>query len=398
MKTQRHILFVDFDGLHIAVERTLNPRLRGRPVAIGNRTDCRGVVAAASTEARGYGIYPSMTTSAALHRCPDLIVVNSDLELYTRASATVREHLQRFSPCFEFPSLDAAYLDLTGMHRLFGGAVDIGARIRREVRERYDLEPTIGVAGNKLVSRIASRVVKPAGLCDVTPGSEREFLAPLHVRRLPGVGPHIAKRLEEFSIETVGELAAAPRSFLTCTFGKRGEVLFARARGIDHTPVRTVPRPTAITHDETLIRDSNDRELARRVLFTAVEHCARQLRAHGLLAARVSVSIFHVDGRRAGGDHRLAIATDLDDELHDGAREIIDRVSTSRVAVRRIGVRLSGFSPASPQMSLLDDGRRYDRKRALTSAVDRIRRVHGVNSIIYGRAMHEAAPALARAC
>ncbi|MFC1476319.1 hypothetical protein ACFLQW_04905, partial [Candidatus Zixiibacteriota bacterium] len=343
--------------------------------------------------ARECGVYPSMATSAALHRCPELIVVDADNELYSRASEAVGEYLQNFSPNFESPSVDAAYLDLTGMHKLFGATVDIGARINREVGEQFDLKSTIGVAGNKLVSRIASRLVRPAGLCDVTPGSEREFLAPLNVRRLPGIGAQIARRLGEFSIETVGELAAAQRSFLVCTFGKRGEVLYARAQGIDHSPVRPVRRPSVIAFAETLVHDSNDRELVLRVLFNAVEKCARQMREYNLLAGRVVVVVSYLDGHRINGSHRLVIATDLDDEIHDGAVDVIRRLHTSRVAVRRIGVQLSGFSPASPQMTLIEDGRRYDRRRALVSAVDRIRGMHGFGAIAYGRTLPGSARA-----
>jgi len=395
MKTQRYILHADFDTFYIAVERAMNPRLRGRPVVIGNRADRRGIVAAVSPEARQYGVYPSMTISRATLLCPSLTVVDGNADLYSRSSEAVGEIMQRFTPWFEAASVDEAFLDLTGTQKLFGGAVDVGARLRREVKDRFSLDLTIGVAANKLVSRIASRTVKPTGLCDVTPGSECAFLAPLPVRRLPGIGPLTDKRLADFNIITVGELQDTARPFLTSAFGKRGEILYAHARGIDDTPVRPASRPTAIYHEETFVNDTNDRILIENVLFSAVEAAGLSLRAQGLTAKYISVNIQYVDSRRADAGARLAETTDLDLEIYSGAEQTLQRALTNRMAVRRIGVRLSRLSPAIPQLSLIDTGRQYDRQRALTSAVDRIRHTHGINAIAYGRVLHARANAAA---
>jgi len=387
MPGERYILYIDFGEFRIAVERSINPRLHRRPVVIGNRGERQGIVAAVSAEARRYGIYPTMTVSAAWSRCPELIVIGGNHELYSRAADEICVYLRQFTPCWEFPAPGTAFLDVTGMHRLFGNAIDIGARIGRETQHRYHLTPTIGVAGNKLVSKIACGSVESAGLCDVAPGSEREFLAPLPVRRLPGVGPGVAKRLGDFNIETVGELAEAQRQFLTSTFGRRGDVLSARARGIDHSPVRTVQRPASILEEETLVRHSNDRELFGRILFCLAERGGRRLRAQRLLAGRIVVTVTYIDGRRVNGTQHPVVATDVDDEIHDDAREVFERVHTCRTAVRRIGVELSRFSPADQQLDLLDDKYRYGRKRALVSAVDRIRNIHGFDAITFGRTL-----------
>ncbi len=385
MNTQRCILHADFDAFYISVERVLNPRLRGRPVVVGNRGEKRGVVAAVSAEARSCGIYASMTTARALNLCPSLVVVDGNFDLYRQASGAVSEHLQRFSPYFEPATLDEVYLDLTGTQKLFGQAVDIGTRLCREIKNRFSLDLTVGVAANKLVSKIASRTIKPTGLCDVTPGSESVFLAPLPVHCLPGVGPHTEKRLAEFNIETIGELASAGRPFLQCAFGRRGYMLHAHAQGIDHTPVVSARTPKIVTHEETLTHDSNNRSLIRTALFHSAEKTSHCLRGHRLLAKRVSVHLQYIDGRHSRGDHILLEATDLDDEIYAGAARVLKRILTGRLAVRRVGVRLSHLLPAGPQLTLMDNGRQYDRKRSLISAVDRIRRTYGFSSISYGR-------------
>lgn len=390
MDTQRHILHADFDAFYISVERALNPHLRERPAVVGNRADKRGVVAAVSAEAREFGIHPSMTIARALTLCPRLHIVDGDYEMYHRASAAVGEYLQRFSPYFEPASVDEAYLDLTGTQRLFGGAVDIGARISREIRNRFSLDLRIGVAANKLVSKIASRSIKPTELCDVTPGSESAFLAPLEVRRLPVVGPRMTKRLLDFNIETIGDLAEAARAFLTSAFGRRGFILYAQARGIDDTPVQRIHKPKTITQEETFTHDSNSRELISAAIFRAIEKAALCLRRHELLAGSVSVSVRYIDGKQTTGSQRLPQATDLDEEIYAGATAGLKRALTRRLAVRCLGIRLSHLCPASPQLSLIEDGRRYDRKRALVSAIDRIRDTFGVGSIVSGRVLNQS--------
>ncbi len=387
MNRNRHILFTDFDGFYIAVERSINPRLHNRPLAIGSQRAQRGVIAAVSPEARQYGVYPSMTTSAALSRCPELYVIDGDFALYRRAARGVRSYLRQFSPQFEWSTLDQAYIDVTGTQRLFGDVVDLGARIHREIHARYRLQLTIGVAINKLVAKIAARTARPAGLCDVAPGSECEFLAPLPIGSLPGVGPATQKRLGEFNIETVGDLAATKREFLLSAFGVRGQILYARARGIDYTPVGLSTTPSHITVDKTLTNDSNDRHLLRAVIFLLAEQAGQQLREHGRQTQKVALTLTFIDGHRADSAIRSDFATDLDDEIGDAAVHSLQRMNTGRQAVRRITLKLTDLIPANRQMSLLDDSRNYDRKRLLSSVIDAIRRRHGATAIQRGRTL-----------
>jgi len=210
----RTVLHADLDAFFVAVERVRDPRLRGRPVVVGGSPAERGVVAAASYEARALGIHSAMPMAQALRLCPDLVRVRGSHGLYRRASRAVFELLGAYTPIVERVSVDEAYLDLSGTERLFGRAVDAAERMRREVRERLRLDLSIGVACNRLVSKIASAFAKPRGLFEVLPGQEARFLAPQPVATLPGVGPVTERRLLDFNIPRLGQLAVTERWFL----------------------------------------------------------------------------------------------------------------------------------------------------------------------------------------
>lgn len=380
----RFVLYADFDAFFVSVERACNPSLRGRPLAVGGMPESCGIVIAASQEARDFGVYPSMSVSSARKLCNDLVVVQGNDSLYRKASCSVIDHFRRFSPRYETVSVDAAYLDLTGVQKLFGPAVDVGARLRREITDKYNLDLAIGVASNKLVSKVASQVVMPGGLCDVRQGDETGFLAPLPIGKLPGVGWSIEKRLWELNIETIRELAGTDRVLLDRLFGRRGKVLHAHAHGLDDSPVGRTRKPKTVGYEETLDRDCNDRNVLRMILFGCVEVAASQLRVLEMTTRDLAVRVQFIDGISTNRKTKLAYHTDIDREIYASSEELLDLCLTRRTSVRQIGVRCSRLTPFSPQLRLFDDQRGCDRSRSLMSAIDCIRRNHGEHSLSWG--------------
>ena len=384
----RPILHVDLDSFFVAVERVLDPRLNGRPVAVGGSPESRGVVSSASYEARARGVRSGMAMARALRLCPDLVRVRGRHEVYARASKAVRGVLDGFSPVVEPLSVDEAWLDLGGTGILFGGAVDTAERIRREVRDRLRLDLTVGVAHNRLVSKVASTFAKPRGLFEVRLGCAAGFLAPLPVRSLPGVGPVTDRRLQELSIPRLGVLAATETWFLEAVFGNSGPSMRARARGEDSTPVRPpgeAPTRRSIGHEETFPEDIDDPRLLKARLRRLLDKAARRLRKKGLLAGKVSVKIRWADFSTVTRDATLAQPTDHDLELVGPAMDLFDRMAARRPLVRLVGVRLSGLARGFRQPSFLDH--RAERSRRLVSAMDAVRGRHGFDAVRAGEAV-----------
>lgn len=382
---QRSILHVDLDAFFVAVERVLEPNLRGRPVVVGGAPAERGVVAAASYEARAFGVRSAMPMAQALRLCPDLVRVPPRFDVYERASRAVFRVLESYTPVVEPVSVDEGYLDLTGTERLFGRAVDVAERLRREVRERLRLDLTVGVARNRLVSKVASDFAKPAALFDVRPGQEPRFLAPLPVQALPGIGPVTARRLLDFNIQRLGGLAATEEWFLEEVFGSFGAAMQAHARGEDDTPVCPPwerPEAKSIGHEETFPRDTDDHAFLRGKLQELLEHAARRLRADGLLARRVTVKLRYADFVTEARDATLACATDHDVEFLEPALSLLHRMAARRTLVRRLGVRLSDLRRGFWQGTLWDE--RRARERQLIAALDRVRQRYGARKVRTG--------------
>ena len=388
----RFILHADFDAFLVSVERACNPSLRGRPLVVGGSPQARGIIVAASPEARAFGIRPAMPVASARKLCGDLVIVQGNDSLYRRASHAVSDHFQRYTPRYEAASIDEAYLDLTGVQRLFGKAVDVGSRLRKEIIDKFRLELAIGVASNKLVSKVASYLAKPGGLCDVSAGTEADFLAPLPVGRLPGVGLQVERRLWDFNIETIHELAVTDRILLERIFGRRGRILHAHAQGLDDSPVGQTRKPKFAGHEVMLDQDGNDRNVLRAMLFGCVEIAAAQLRTLELTARHLAVRIQYVDGISTTRKTVLENPTDIDSEIFATSEELMQLCLSRRAAVRQIGLRCTRLAPYNPQMRLFADRGGYDRQRSLMDAIDRVRLDHGAGALAWGRALNATRP------
>src|SRR6187551_3814899 len=267
MRAMRTILHVDLDAFFAAVEQRDRPELRGKPVIVGGVPPGRGVVSAASYEARVYGVHSAMSVTEAYRRCPHGVFLPVDGRRYQQASRDVMAVLRRFTPQVEPISIDEAFLDVTGSLALFGDGATIAAAIKAATRDEVGLTASVGVASTKLVAKIGSDLRKPDGLVVVPPGEEAAFLAPLPISRLWGVGEKTAAVLRDFGVVTIGDLASLPPAAMERRFGKHGAALVARAHGLDADPVATGDPAKSVGHEHTFGTDTSEREKIERTVL-----------------------------------------------------------------------------------------------------------------------------------
>src|SRR5712691_6816472 len=274
----RSVLNVDIAAFPIAVERVIDRGLRGRPVLLAPPGSARAPVLVASQEAAREGVRAGMPLPLALRRCPGAAVLHPNEPLYRRATGAVLALLGGYSPLIEPAAPGQTFLDLTGTSRLFGAAQDAAARIRREIEARLRLQPTVGLATNKLVSRVAARVIRPDGLCDIFPGAEAPFLAPLPVGVLPDARREAREWLEDLAISRVSDLLVLSLPQIRIAFGWRGDRLRRQALGIDDSPVRPPETSPSVMEEETLAEDSNEEAVLLRALLRLCERAGARLR------------------------------------------------------------------------------------------------------------------------
>ncbi|MBI4470094.1 MAG: DNA polymerase IV [Acidobacteria bacterium] len=383
----RNVIYFNVPVFPIAVERVVDLRLRGRPVVVALPGAERAVITAASGEALRAGIRKGMPVFRARKLCHDTIVLPPNPTLYERASHALINLLDRFSPVLEPAGFGHAYLEMTGTTRLFGTAKDAAARVADEVASRLRLPATVGVASNKLVSHVAADVIRTAGVQEVCPGDEASFLAPLPVRRLPGVGPVTLEQLLEFNIRQIRELAAVPLPQLVTVFGAEGVHLHERALGIDPTPVYPPTAAPALLEEEALGEDSNDCDLLSAHLFQLIERGARRLRSTHSSAGKIMLHIRYADYREAVQQSHLAPPTSHESRLFAAAQLLLMKVLTRRTRVRHLAVRFGDLGPDTEQLLLFPDLRDpvCGIQPALSRTIDRLRQRFGEHAIQWAR-------------
>jgi DNA polymerase-4 len=387
--TDRTILHVDLDAFFAAVEQRDRPELRGKPVIVGGDPRGRGVVSAASYEARRFGVHSAMSLNEAVRRCPDGVFLPVDGRRYQQASRDVMAVLRRFTPQVEPISIDEAFLDVTGSRELFGEGEAIARLIKAAVREEVGLTISVGVATTKLVAKIASDLRKPDGLVVVPPGDEAGFLAPLPISRLWGVGEKTAVVLADYGVRTIGDLAALAPDVVIRRFGKHGGSLVDRARGIDADPVHLGDPAKSVGHEHTFDADTRDPELIERTLLGMADGVAGRLRSAGVRASTVAVKIRDSSFRTITRQRTLPEPTDMTEPIFHAALEL------ARPEVRGIRVRLLGVTASNlgerEQLGLFpaDD----PRHRAAVEAADALRRRYGEGAVMRGRLVGAQLPA-----
>lgn len=387
--TTRTILHVDLDAFFAAVEQRDRPELRGRPVIVGGDPGGRGVVSAASYEARRFGVRSAMSLREAGRRCPDGVFLPVDGRRYQQASRDVMAVLRRYTPQMEPISIDEAFLDVTGSIPLFGSGETIAGAIKASVREDVGLTVSVGVATTKLVAKIASDLRKPDGLVVVAPGAEAAFLAPLAIGRLWGVGEKTAAALAEYGVTTIGDLAALPPDVVIRRFGKHGASLVERARGIDADPVHEGDPAKSVGHEHTFDVDTSDPEVIERTLLAMADGVSGRLRSAGVRASTITVKIRDTSFRTITRQRTLPEPTDLTEPIYRAALEL------ARPEVRGIRVRLLGVSASNlgerEQLGLF--ATEDPRRRAAIEAADALRRRFGAGVVTRGRLVDARLPA-----
>jgi DNA polymerase-4 len=389
MNTMRTVLHVDLDAFFAAVEQRDHPELRGKPVIVGGVPPGRGVVSAASYEARAFGVHSAMSVTEAYRRCPHGVFLPVDGRRYQQASRDVMAVLGHFTPLVEPISIDEAFMDVTGSRPLFGEGPEIAAAIKAAIREEVGLTASVGVATTKLVAKIASDLRKPDGLVVVPAGEEAAFLAPLPISRLWGVGDKTAMVLVEYGVKTIGDLAALSPDLLVRRFGKHGASLVTRAVGLDDDPVHEGDPAKSVGHETTFDVDSSDPEVIERTLLALSDGVAGRLRSAGVKASTIAVKIRDSSFRTITRQRTLAEPTDLTEPIFRAALEL------ARPQVRGIRVRLLGVTASHlgerEQLGLFPDD--DPRRRKAIEAADAVRRRFGSKAVTRGRLVGAGLPA-----
>lgn len=382
------ILHVDMDAFFVSVELLERPELRGKPVVVGGQPDRRGVVSAASYEARRYGIHSAMPLRTAGKLCPDAIFLEGRHELYAEWSDRIATILSRFSPVVEMASIDEAYLDLSGTSRLHGPPLAAAHALLTEIGAKTGLPCSAGLARTRLVAKVASDQAKPRGLVWVPAGAESKFLGPLSVRRIPGIGRVTEAALQTMGIETVGQLAGIPEDRLQEVFGRWGTALYRKAHGEDSYEFVIDAEPKSISHSHTFGSDTKDRRTLEAMLSHLCQKGAKRLREASLDARTVTLRIRYSGFQTVTRSHTLSEPTHLDPVLLAALRRLFER-HCERRPVRLIGIEFGTLSHGANQIALFGSESREKLER-LARATDQLRDRFGFTTIQLGGSLGSA--------
>ena len=378
----RTIIHLDMDAFYASVEILDRPELAGRPVVVGGTSD-RSVVSAASYEARKYGIHSAMPLVRARQLCPEGVFLPVRMGRYREISDRIMAIFERFTPLVEPISLDEAFLDVTGSSRLFGSGVEIAVAIKKMIEEETGLTGSAGVATSKLLAKIASDLQKPDGLTVVEPGREKEFLAPLPIGKLWGVGKTTLKELALLGVAAIGDLAGLPVEILGARFGKSGNYLHRAARGLDERPVVPEREAKSVGHEATYEEDLVDRDRMRRELLSLATRVGARLRRYGLRGRTITLKVKFHDFKLVSRGTTLNEGTDDDLTIFRQAGELLRQTEAGRRPVRLLGISLSNLvqSDAPHQTDLFGASRQKARREQLNRAVDDVNRKFGCQAL-----------------
>jgi DNA polymerase IV len=377
------ILHVDMDAFFVSVELLERPELRGKPVVVGGRPDQRGVVTAASYEARKYGIQSAMPLRTAGRLCPHAIFLDGHHVKYTLWSDRVASILAKFSPIVEMVSIDEAYLDLAGTERLHGAPLAAADKLLRTITRETGLPCSGGLASTRLVAKVASDQGKPRGLVWVPPGREAQFLAPLPVRKIPGIGKVTEKALRALGIETVDQIAAVPQEKLEKIFGQWGTSLYRKARGGDSYEFVLDAEPKSISQNHTFNEDTADLPALTAVLSHLSQKACKRLREAGLAARTLTLTVRYQGFDTHTRSKTLAESASLDSGISAVFQNLFLQHLDRKRKVRLLGVSLSAFTHDEQQLDLLQSGER-EKLEKLTQVADRLRDKFGFSKVQFG--------------
>lgn len=382
----RRIMLVDLDAFFVSVEQVLKPELKGKPVIVGGKPDRRGVVAAASYEARAFGVHSAMPLATAYRLCPQAIFIEGDLSHYRKASGKFMTILADFAPDLEPAGLDEAYLDVTGFESVYGSIKQMAVQMKQRIKKETGLCASVGIAGGKVVAKVACERSKPDGLLEVPAGEDGTFLAPLPVGDLPGVGKKTELVLKDLGIKTVGHLASTPLDILKRRFGIWGDLMQRHARGIDDGKVEPPGVARSISRENTFGVDTRDNAFLEATLRNLSERVGADLRGRGKQARCVTLKLRYADFTTITRQRTLRQSDNSDRLIFETGLNLLKAALLSdRSPVRLIGIGVSGLVEANRQLDMLDSS--AWRWEQLDKAVDRIRDKYGFNAIQTGRSL-----------
>ncbi|HSB06968.1 MAG TPA: DNA polymerase IV [Thermodesulfobacteriota bacterium] len=378
----RIILHIDMDAFFMSVEQRDNPSLQGKPAAVCGSLS-RSVITSASYEARPYGLRAGMPTQEAKRRCPNLILVEGNHTKYTEVSARIFSHLKNYTPCVEVASIDEAYLDITESQLLFKSGLNIAHSIKDRIRERESLTCSIGIAPNKLLAKLGSRLKKPDGLVIIQPEEVEGFLKDLPVGKIHGIGPKLEESLNAIGIFTCGQLGKIPVSFLKRRFGVIGERLHEMGLGLDESPVVPFDEEEdakSLSHSVTLEEDTSDPILIRKVLLHLSERVSKRMRKDGFYGRRITLTVRYSDFFTFTKQKTLSQWVNSGNEIFCHSLQIFESIS-HRKPIRLLGVGVSLFKKEWSQLDLFE---KREKKDNLLKAMDRVNERFGDWTLTWG--------------
>ena len=378
----RTIFHLDLDAFFVSVERILDPKLNNKPVIVGGDPKYgRGVVAACSYEARAFGLHSAMPIRTAYKLCPQGIYLHGHGDEYTRFSKIVKDILEQYAPLIEQASIDEFYLDMTGTQKMYGSMFGFAARLQKEIWDKIGLPISIGIGSNKTIAKIGSDCMKPKGITYIIPGMEKEFLAPMNVETIPGVGKVMKQSLNARAIYRISDITKLSSDYFGTAFGKYGIDLWRKAHG-EGTEYLTIQRSRkSISRESTFGNDVTSEEEINNTLFYLTGKVCQTLRNKGWEASTVDIKLRYTDFQTLTRAKSIK-PTDDDKIIFETAWDLMKKARTRRVGVRLIGIGLTNFSPLNEQEYLFED---YQIKRKkMLRAVTRIRDKFGYDSLLFG--------------
>jgi DNA polymerase-4 len=388
------ILHVDMDAFYASIEQRERPELAGRPVVVGGTPAGRGVVAAANYAAREFGVHSAMPAATAKRLCPQAVFLRPRMDYYAEVSEQIHAVFQHYTPLVEPLSLDEAFLDVAGSRALYGSAVTIARNIKRDIRDQLSLVASVGVAPNKFLAKIASDLEKPDGFVVVDPQRVQEFLDPLPVGRLWGVGRVTGRVFQQLGIRTIAHLRHMPVDVLRDHFGSQGDHLWELAHGIDDRRVVPEHEAKSISHEKTFPRDIEDREALHAWLLELSDQVACRLRRHRLRARTVQLKVRFDDFRTITRARTLPAPTDVTQEIGNAvAAMFAGRMPPRALRVRLLGVGVSGLCHAGKTQLTLFSDQQQQRQSRLDAVADSIKQKFGAGSLQRGSGLlHDIRP------
>jgi DNA polymerase-4 len=366
MDAKRHIVHIDLDSFFVSVERKFNPSLIGKAVIIGGSAD-RGVVASCSYEARTFGVHSAMPTRQALKLCPHAIVIHGTHGRYSEASREVTEIIHRSVPLYQKTSVDEFYIDLSGMER-FHDPYKIASDLRQRVIKETGLPISFGMASGKTIAKMATNQAKPNGQLYIEHGKEKEFLAPLPIRKIPGLGENTCQKLYQYGIEKIGDLQRVNLKFLETVFGKMGTYIYNKANGIDDSEIVPHSDRKSISTEHTFESDVADRRTLETILVSMTEELAGKLRRENKVSSCLAIKIRYANFDTHTQQQKIAL-TAAEHILIPGIKILLTKAWNQHRPIRLIGVKLSNLCTGSYQINLFEDN---EERIRLYQAMDNI--------------------------